>query len=33
MFLIVPVLFYACERIIRKVRENNYHVNILKAGH
>ncbi|XP_037414687.1 putative respiratory burst oxidase homolog protein H [Triticum dicoccoides] len=32
MFLIVPVLFYACERIIRKVRENNYHVNILKAA-
>ncbi|RCV28019.1 hypothetical protein SETIT_5G372100v2 [Setaria italica] len=32
MYLIVPVLFYACERTIRKVRENNYRVSILKAS-
>jgi hypothetical protein len=32
MYLIVPVLFYACERTIRKVRENNYRVSIVKAA-
>ncbi|TVU36724.1 hypothetical protein EJB05_18669 [Eragrostis curvula] len=31
MYLIVPVLFYAYERTIRKVRENNYRVSIIKA--
>uniref|UniRef100_A0A0A9FXC9 Uncharacterized protein n=1 Tax=Arundo donax TaxID=35708 RepID=A0A0A9FXC9_ARUDO len=33
MYLIVPILFYACERIIRKVRENNYRVSIVKDLH
>ncbi|CAD6236060.1 unnamed protein product [Miscanthus lutarioriparius] len=32
MYLIVPVLFYACERIIRKFRENNYHAAIVRAA-
>ncbi|KAG0540039.1 hypothetical protein BDA96_03G374400 [Sorghum bicolor] len=32
MYLIVPVLFYACERIIRKFRENNYHAEIVRAA-
>ncbi|GJN21028.1 hypothetical protein PR202_gb08473 [Eleusine coracana subsp. coracana] len=30
MYLILPVLFYACERTIRKVRENSYRVSIIK---
>ncbi|KAL6884538.1 hypothetical protein ACP4OV_010474 [Aristida adscensionis] len=32
MFLAVPVLFYACERIIRRLREKSYRVSILKAA-
>ncbi|KAK1667423.1 hypothetical protein QYE76_055582 [Lolium multiflorum] len=32
MYLVVPVLFYACERIIRKVRENNFGVTVLRAA-
>ncbi|XP_062184559.1 putative respiratory burst oxidase homolog protein H [Phragmites australis] len=32
MYLAVPVLFYSCERTIRKVRETSYHVSILKAA-
>jgi hypothetical protein len=32
MYLVVPVLFYACERIIRKVRENNFGVTVLRVG-
>ncbi|ONM36608.1 respiratory burst oxidase1 [Zea mays] len=32
MYLIVPVLFYACERVIRKFRENNYHAGIVRAA-
>jgi hypothetical protein len=31
MYLAVPVLFYACERTIRKIRENSYRVSILKV--
>ncbi|KAJ3703261.1 hypothetical protein LUZ61_006966 [Rhynchospora tenuis] len=32
MYLAIPVLFYACERLIRKFRENNYRVSIIKAA-
>ncbi|XP_042466950.1 putative respiratory burst oxidase homolog protein H isoform X1 [Zingiber officinale] len=32
MYLAVPVSFYACERIIRTVRENSYAVSIVKAA-
>ncbi|KAG6494129.1 putative respiratory burst oxidase homolog protein H [Zingiber officinale] len=32
MYLAVPILFYACERIIRKVREKSYGVSIVKAA-
>ncbi|PNT71083.1 hypothetical protein BRADI_2g22820v3 [Brachypodium distachyon] len=32
MYLAVPVLFYACERIIRRIRENSYDVTIIKAA-
>uniref|UniRef100_A0A0E0L3K5 FAD-binding FR-type domain-containing protein n=1 Tax=Oryza punctata TaxID=4537 RepID=A0A0E0L3K5_ORYPU len=32
MFLAVPVLFYACERTIRRVRENSYGVSVIKAA-
>ncbi|GJN40272.1 hypothetical protein PR202_gb29467 [Eleusine coracana subsp. coracana] len=32
MYLVVPVLFYACERITRRVRENSYRVSIVKAA-
>ncbi|KAK3157934.1 hypothetical protein QOZ80_2AG0130450 [Eleusine coracana subsp. coracana] len=32
MYLILPVLFYACERTIRKVRENSYRVSIIKSA-
>ncbi|KAK3164487.1 hypothetical protein QOZ80_1AG0019560 [Eleusine coracana subsp. coracana] len=32
MYLAVPVLFYACERITRRVRENSYRVSIVKAA-
>ncbi|CAN6199775.1 unnamed protein product [Urochloa humidicola] len=32
MYPVVPVLFYACERTVRKVRESNYRVSILKAA-
>nr|CAB3477252.1 unnamed protein product [Digitaria exilis] len=31
MYLAVPVLFYASERSIRKIREKSYHVSIIKA--
>lgn len=33
MYLAVPVSFYACERIIRTVRENSYAVSIVKVTH
>ncbi|XP_073114616.1 putative respiratory burst oxidase homolog protein H isoform X2 [Elaeis guineensis] len=32
MYLSIPVLFYACERLIRKFREKNYRVSIVKAA-
>lgn len=32
MYLSIPILFYACERIIRKFREKNYRVSIVKAA-
>ncbi|KAG6504578.1 hypothetical protein ZIOFF_036912 [Zingiber officinale] len=32
MYLAVPILFYACERITRKVREKSYGVSIVKAA-
>ncbi|XP_020113878.1 putative respiratory burst oxidase homolog protein H [Ananas comosus] len=32
MYLAIPVLFYACERLIRKFREKNYRVSIVKAA-
>ncbi|XP_072954122.1 putative respiratory burst oxidase homolog protein H [Typha angustifolia] len=32
MYLAIPVLFYACERLIRKFREKNYRVTIVKAA-
>ncbi|KAJ6844364.1 putative respiratory burst oxidase-like protein H isoform X1 [Iris pallida] len=32
MYLAVPVAFYACERLTRAVRENNYRVTIIKAA-
>ncbi|KAJ3669154.1 hypothetical protein LUZ60_011104 [Juncus effusus] len=32
MYLMVPVLFYACERVVRKFRESNYDVSIIKAA-
>ncbi|XP_039811310.1 putative respiratory burst oxidase homolog protein H [Panicum virgatum] len=32
MYLAVPVIFYASERSIRKIREKSYHVSIIKAA-
>ncbi|OAY80183.1 putative respiratory burst oxidase, partial [Ananas comosus] len=32
MYLAIPVLFYASERLIRKYREKNYRVRIIKAA-
>ncbi|KAL5202127.1 hypothetical protein ABZP36_013079 [Zizania latifolia] len=32
MYLVVPVLFYACERTLRKVHETSYRVSIIKAA-
>ncbi|KAJ4795924.1 respiratory burst oxidase-like protein [Rhynchospora pubera] len=32
MYLMVPVLFYACERVVRKFRESHYDVSIIKAA-
>ncbi|XP_078179911.1 putative respiratory burst oxidase homolog protein H [Carex rostrata] len=32
MYLMVPVLFYACERVLRKFRESHFDVSILKAA-
>uniref|UniRef100_A0A0D3G8R0 EF-hand domain-containing protein n=1 Tax=Oryza barthii TaxID=65489 RepID=A0A0D3G8R0_9ORYZ len=32
MFLAVPVLFYSCERTIRRVRESSYGVTVIKAA-
>ncbi|XP_020252628.1 putative respiratory burst oxidase homolog protein H isoform X2 [Asparagus officinalis] len=32
MYLAVPVTFYACERLTRKVRENSYHATVIKAS-
>ncbi|KAG1337958.1 Respiratory burst oxidase-like protein F [Cocos nucifera] len=32
MYLSIPVLFYACERLIRKFREKNCRVSIVKAA-
>lgn len=31
MYLTIPILFYACERLTRKLRENNYRVGIIKV--
>ena len=31
MYLAVPVIFYASERSIRKIREKSYHVSIIKV--
>ncbi|PKA63283.1 Putative respiratory burst oxidase like protein H [Apostasia shenzhenica] len=32
MYIIIPVTFYSCERLIRAFREKNYRVNIMKAA-
>ncbi|CAL9782826.1 unnamed protein product [Musa acuminata subsp. burmannicoides] len=32
MYLMIPVLFYVCERSIRKVREKSFRVSIVKAA-
>ncbi|KAL6608038.1 hypothetical protein ACP70R_041101 [Stipagrostis hirtigluma subsp. patula] len=32
MYLAVPVFFYACERLTRKLREKNYRVSIIRAA-
>uniref|UniRef100_J3M7Z3 FAD-binding FR-type domain-containing protein n=2 Tax=Oryza brachyantha TaxID=4533 RepID=J3M7Z3_ORYBR len=32
MFLAVPVLFYTCERTLRKLRETSYRVSVIKAA-
>ncbi|WOL04805.1 respiratory burst oxidase [Canna indica] len=32
MYLAVPILFYACERSIRKIREQSFRVSIIKAA-
>ncbi|WOK95525.1 respiratory burst oxidase [Canna indica] len=32
MYLTIPILFYACERFIRKIRENSYNVGVSKAA-
>ncbi|CAL9096712.1 unnamed protein product [Musa textilis] len=32
MYLTVPLLFYTCERLIRRVREKRFHVSIIKAA-
>jgi hypothetical protein len=32
MYLAVPVVFYASERSIRKIREQSYRVSIIKAA-
>lgn len=31
MYIMVPVIFYACEKLIRLFREKNYHVEVLQA--
>ncbi|CAL9046353.1 unnamed protein product [Musa banksii] len=32
MYLTVPIIFYTCERLIRRVREKRFHVSIIKAA-
>lgn len=32
MYIMVPVTFYTCERLIRAFREKNYRVNIVKVN-
>ncbi|XP_042384535.1 putative respiratory burst oxidase homolog protein H [Zingiber officinale] len=32
MYLTIPILFYACERLTRKIRENNFRVDVIKAA-